>query len=70
MALPSSPSRVRSTGDILYEHEKSKIRVWHVDTPISNNLKDSTDSSRGSGTDTVNHVLEVEHQKESKEREP
>lgn len=68
-APPNSPSRVRSTGDILYEHERSKIRAWHVDTPTSNNLKDITDSSRGSGIDTVDQPEAVENQKEGKERE-
>lgn len=68
--LSNSPSRVRPTGDILYEHEESEIRAWRIDTTISNTLKDGTDSSRGSGIDTVNHEQEgVENQKEGKERE-
>jgi hypothetical protein len=69
-AVPTSPSRVRSTGDLLYEREKSKARAWHVDTSASNAVKDSADSSRGSGVATVNHAPEpVENQREGKERE-
>jgi hypothetical protein len=63
------PSRSRSTGDIFHEHEGSNIRARHVDTPTSNNTKDSADLSRGSGVDTVNQPEAVENQKEGKERE-
>jgi hypothetical protein len=69
-ALPNSPSSVRSAGNILSDHEKSTIRAWRADTPTSNTPKDSTESPRGSGNDTVNHALDAaENQKETKERE-
>lgn len=67
--LSNTPSQARSTGDILHD-EKSKTRAWHVDTLISNTLKDSIESSRDSATDTVSQTLELaDKQKESKERE-
>jgi hypothetical protein len=67
--LPTSPSRVRSTGDLLYEREKSRVRAWHADTSTSSTVKDNTDPSRGSGIAAVSHAPEVEGQKEGKEKE-
>ncbi|RDB28973.1 Ras guanine nucleotide exchange factor P [Hypsizygus marmoreus] len=67
---PTSPPRAHSAGDLLHEHEKSKSRVWHANTPVSDDRhhgKDSTDSIHGSGGEAA-HDTHSQVPKDGKEK--
>ncbi|KAF8078601.1 ras guanine nucleotide exchange factor domain-containing protein [Lyophyllum atratum] len=66
--LPNSPTRARSTGDLLYENEKSKVLAWHSHAAKSG-VTHHAESSRQPGAEAVKDKLEVPESKEGKEKE-
>lgn len=67
--VPIPPVRTLSTGDVLFESEKSKIPVWHLDAPLeSTNNKDAQDL-HASRVEVNGQTEEISEYKEDKEKE-
>ncbi|KAJ6610889.1 ras guanine nucleotide exchange factor domain-containing protein [Mycena sp. CBHHK59/15] len=76
--VPNSPTRARSTGDLLSEHEKSRTRDWQIDkdVPYSGAIapRNSSSLSLQKSPPVPNEVLDVAvdlppNMKESKEKD-
>ncbi|KAJ6519841.1 ras guanine nucleotide exchange factor domain-containing protein [Mycena sanguinolenta] len=74
--VPNSPTRARSTGDLLSEHEKSRTRDWQIDKEgtfngigRSNSNAVSIQKSPSSSAEAVDVVVDPPNKKESKEKD-
>lgn len=69
--FPNSPTRVRSTGDLLFENEQSKIRTRHGRSDSIPLEKDNADFSRDSEAEPARSTgVAPTNQKEGKDKEP